>query len=215
MTKTIKQLIILGGTLLVLIGALIVVQLVLPNKPTVTEETKLPEVREELGEVLYLNVPLAYPNIKESQLEYIRVQNHQDGKPHCFGVVALSNGTFVLEYSKDGKTESLQPYLPSIVGEESNFDLTSLYAKETGSSFSQIYSLTYLCSALGTSVFTDRIDLPENNDANKDERDDMLRRYGFTTDKATVVTFLYTDSANEEKGHIVTIGSRALDGSGF
>ena len=216
MTKTAKQFAILGITLLLLIVALIVVQLVLPGKQqAAAEETKLPEVREELGETLYLNAPLAYSNIKESQLEYIRVQNFQDGKPHCFGVVALANGTFVLEYSKDGKVESLTPYLPSIVGEESNFDLTSLYAMETGSSFGQMYSLTYLCSALGTPIFSERIDLPENTEANKEQRDDMLRRYGFTSDKATVVTFLYTDSAKEEKGHIITIGSRALDGNGY
>ena len=216
MTKTVKQIAILGITLLLLVLALVVVQLVLPGKQQAAgQETKLPEIREELGEVLYLNAPLAYPSIKESQLEYIRVQNHQDGKAHCFGVVALANGTFVLEYSKDGTTETLTPYLPGIVGEESNFDLTSLYAMETGSSFGQIYSLTYLCSALGTAVFNERIDLPENTEANKEARDDMLRRYGFTSDKATVVTFLYTDSAKEEKGHIITIGSRALDGNGF
>ena len=216
MTKTTKHIAILGITLLLLIVALIVVQLILPNKQTVKEPTVLPEIREELGETLYLNAPLAYANIKESQLEYIRVQNHQDGKPHCFGVIALSNGTFVLEYSKDGTTETLTPYLPAIVGEESNFDLTSLYAMETGSSFGQIYSLTYLCSALGTPIFSERIDLPENNEANKEQRDNMLRRYGFTKDKVTVVSFTYADATTkEEKAHIIQIGSRALDGNGF
>ena len=216
MTKTAKHIAILGITLLLLILALVVVQLILPNKQTVKEPTVLPEIREELGETLYLNAPLAYANIKESQLQYIRVQNHQDGKDHCFGVIALSNGTFVLEYSKDGTTETLKPYLPAIVGEESNFDLTSLYAMETGSRFGQIYSLTYLCSALGTPIFSERIDLPANTEANKDERDDMLRRYGFTKDKVTVVSFTYTDATTkEEEAHIIQIGSRALDGNGF
>ena len=144
LNKNLLQLVILGATLLVLIGALVTVQL-LPPKQTEKEQVKLPEIREELGEALYLNVPLAYPIIQENQLDYIVVEHKdKEGNPRAFAVSALGNGSYVLEYSKDGTTETLTPYLPSIIGAEGNFDLASLYARETGTGLGQVYLLTYL-----------------------------------------------------------------------
>ena len=215
LNKNLLQLVILGATLLVLIGALVTVQL-LPPKETEKEQVKLPEIREELGEALYLNVPLAYPIIQENQLDYIVVENKdKEGNPRAFAVSALGNGSYVLEYSKDGTTETLTPYLPSIIGAEGNFDLASLYARETGTGLGQVYLLTYLCSAVGTPTFTERIDLPENTPENKAERDAILIRYGFDSATRSSIRFTYYDADKELQGHTVILGARSLSGAGF
>ncbi len=212
LNKNLLHLIILGTTLITLIAVLITVRL-LPSKTAPKKEVKLPEIREELGEALYLNVPLAYQNIAAKDMEYILVHNRdKDGKLRMFGVAAMEDGSFVLEYSKDGTVDTLTPYLPGIIGAEGNFDLSSLYAKATGSGFSQVYLLTYLCSALGTTTFNERIDLPEG----EEERNEMLVRYGLDTAHSSAVYFEYTDTADKEKkSHTILLGSRSLAGGGF
>ncbi len=212
LNKNLIHLIILGATLLTLIAVLITVEL-LPSKTKPKAEVKLPEIREELGETLYLNVPLVYENVPEKNMEYILVRNRdKEGKLRMFGVAALEDGSFVLEYSTDGTVETLTPYLPDIIGAEGNFDLSSLYAKATGSSFSQVYLLTYLCSALGTPTFNERIDLPEN----ETEKNEMLARYGLDPEHCSAVYFEYTDPTDKKvKEHNILLGSRSLSGGGF
>ena len=213
LNKNFIQIASLGIMLLALIILLVVVKL-LPSKSTGGQtQIKLPEIREELGEALYLNVPMAYANVQEKYMEYILIRNRDsDGKLRLFGMAALDDGSFVMEYSTDGTIEKLTPYLPSIIGAEGNFDLTSLYAKETGSSFSQIYTLTYLCSALGNPTFNERIDLPEN----EEEKNGVLARYGLDAEHCSAVYFEYVDPSTKElKHHDILIGSRSLSGGGF
>lgn len=212
LNKNFIQLITLGVTLFTLIVVLIVVR-ILPSKQAAEQVVELPEVREELGEVLYLNVPMAYANVSEKSMDYILVRNRdRDGNLRLFGVAALEDGSFVLEYSTDGTIETLTPYLPSIIGAEGNFDLTSLYAKETGSSFSQIYTLTYLCSALGNPTFNERIDLPEG----EEERSEVLKRYGLDAEHCSAVYFEYVDPTDKKlKSHDILLGARSLAGGGF
>ena len=203
----------LGIMLLTLIILLVVVKLLPPKQSGSQAQTVLPDIREDLGEALYLNVPMAYANVQDKYMEYILIRNRDsDGKLRLFGMTSLDDGSFVMEYSTDGTIEKLTPYLPGIIGAEGNFDLTSLYAKETGSSFSQIYTLTYLCAALGNPTFTERIDLPEN----EDEKNEVLTRYGLDAEHCSAVYFEYTDPSDKQlKHHDLLIGSRSLSGGGF
>ena len=213
LNKNFIQIATLGIMLLALIILLVVVKLLPPKSTTGQQSSSLPEIREELGEALYLNVPMAYANVPEKYMEYILIRNRDsDGNLRLFGMATLDDGSFVMEYSTDGTIEKLTPYLPSIIGAEGNFDLASLYAKETGSSFSQIYTLTYLCSALGNPTFNERIDLPEN----EQEKNEVLARYGLDAEHCSAVYFEYTDPTTKElKHHDVLLGSRSLSGGGF
>ncbi|MBQ2793780.1 MAG: hypothetical protein IJF05_03680 [Clostridia bacterium] len=216
LNKNMLQLTVLGTALLVLIAVLITVRL-LPPRSTPAEEVELPEIDEALGESLYLNVPLVYENIASSNMEYILVHNRDEkGNLRMYGVASLEDGSFVLEYSKDGTVDTLTPYLPSIIGEEGDFDLSSLYAKATGTSYTQVYLLTYLCSALGTPTFNEKILLPEDTPENADARNELLLRYGLDSAHSSAVYFEYTDPSDKQlKSHTILLGSRSLAGGGF
>ena len=213
LSKNLLHLIILGVMLILLIGALFIVRAVSKNKAqggggTVT----LPDIREELGESSYINVPLAYPRIEESQMNYLLVYNRDDkGNLRTFDLTALSDGSFILSYSLDGSTKNMIPYIPSIVSAEGNFDYTSLYAVENNDSYGRIYLLTYLCTAVGTPYFSERIDLPTD----PTERENMLKRFGLDEEHAAGIAFTYKNTDGTLGSHNVTVGARALSGNGF
>ena len=224
LNKNAVSLIVLGSMLLLLVGVLVVLQLLPAVEQSKNPTTKPVEIIEELGESTYAGAPLAYVRVEQKQMQRIVVRNRDDkGELRMFDVVALSDGSFVLGYSLDGTRETLTPYLPGIIGEEPDFDLSSLYAIEQNDSYGKIYLLTYLCTALGTPHFAERIALPVipedvNDPTYSDkvaEREAMLERFGLDLKHASGVEFDYKDTDGEIKGHELLIGARALSGSGF
>lgn len=171
------------------------------------------------GEDTYLGLTVAYPVIKESEILSILVKNST-------GIYDLTrwpdeNGSFWLGYGTGDEIENMVQYIPPIVSEDSGFDYESLYAIETNDGYGRIYLLTYMCTALGSPYFTERIELPSaDTEEGKTERDNMLRDYGLTLSEATTVSFAYAtkDSEGEvatEGEHTLVIGDRAISGSGF
>ena len=177
------------------------------------------DIRE--GESSYLNSPIAYPRVSEAEILFIEI----DSKGERYGVSRYpdDDGSFLFHYYEDGKKEAI-PYVPPIVNAEGKFDYESLYAIETGDGFGKIYYLTYLCSALGTPFFSERIDLPSaDTPEGKEKRELLLKNYGLTESESTTIGFEYCkrDSETNEKiedsedWHVIIVGGKALSDSGF
>ena len=171
--------------------------------------TEPPEILE--GEAIYLNTAIAYPQISESQIQYILVRNENGSfdltRPDAYGA-------FWLSYDIGYGVNNMMLYAPPIIEAEGDFDYQSLYATVSDGGYGSIYMLTYLCTAIGTPYFTERIPLPENSA----ERTALLAEYGFD-DTANTVSFTYTEEDENgntvEKSHSVTIGGHAVSGSGY
>ena len=178
-----------------------------------------PETME--GESTYLNRLVAYPMIEEGQITYIEIKN----KTGNFGLSRYPDdrGSFLFHYYVDGK-EGAIPYTPPIVNAEGDFDYESLYAVETGDGYGMIYYLTYLCSAIGTPYFTERIPLPKaDTEEGKARREALLREYGLTQSESSMVSFVYGERdpktgyiiEETEDAHLIVIGDKALSGNGY
>lgn len=195
-------------------------------------EVELPDIREELGEDIYVGMPIAYPRLEEAEIVTLLVEN----KKSTFDLTRWpdENGEFWLGYKVgDGDTKMIQ-YIPPIVGAEGEFDYESLYAVEQNDGYGRIYMLSYLCSAVGTVYFQQRIDLPVIADSDSAEvkaektarRAELLEEYGLTEGEATRVSFAYAE--RDKDGNIITeagesghpthhiqIGDTALNGQGY
>ena len=174
-------------------------------------------IREDLGESLYLNRPIAYPRVQESEMILIEIT--KDGEGYGVSRYPDDNGNFVF-HTFDGDKEERYPFLPPIAGIEGDFNYESLYAVEQNDGFGTIPHLTYLCSALGAPYFTERISLPEEG---TDEYNALLREYGLTSSESTQIVFAYgkRDPATNEiiedtrDSYVITIGGKAVSGAGY
>ena len=173
------------------------------------------------GESIYLNQPVAYPTIEESEILFLEVEN-SDGR---FGVSRYPDeqGSFIFHYYVDGKEQAI-PYTPPITGAEGEFSYESLYAVETGDGYGMIYYLTYLCAALGAPYFTERIDLPsDETEEGARKRELLLKEYGISKTEGTVVSFEYGERdkttgkiiEGSEDAHIIVIGKQPVSGTGY
>ena len=188
------------------------------------------DVRYDLGESLSTtNIPLAYAAIPEKNIlniDITRVEN--DKLEEHFGIIREPdengnlNGGFRFHYSNDGG-DDFNVYYPPIAGEDPDFTYESLYAVENRDGFGQIYYLTYLCSALGNPMFTERIALPTGDDEQSlKKRWALLADCGLTQGNHTSVGVTYCDRdpqtneiVGEDKSVLVTIGGKALSGVGY
>ncbi len=217
MSRAKKGIIALSLALVLLTAVTVTVSLLTPlfKKPT---PTVLPEIREELGEWLYNGTyTLAYERILESQIQSVLVTNEH-------GTFDLTrwpdeNGSFWLGYTNGEGVENMIQYIPPIVSTDSSFDYESLYAIETGDGFGRMYMLSYLCSAIGTPYFTERIDLPTGKDEESvARRAQLLKQYGLDGEKTNRISFAYNykeGTETKEGMHHVTIGAQALSGVGY
>ena len=173
------------------------------------------------GESTYLNQRVVYPSIEESEILFLEINNQENR----FGVSRYpdENGDFLFHYYVDGEEKAI-PYTPPIVGAESGFDYTSLYAVETGDGYGQIYYLTYLCAALSAPFFTERIELPsDDTPEGKEKRDALLKDYGLTKSESTMISFEYCEKDPATKKiiegsndvHVILLGGKALSGVGY
>ena len=172
------------------------------------------------GESVYLNQLVAYPTVDENNITFIEIEN-EHGR---FGVSRYPNdlGAFLFHYY-EGDDETTIPYMPPILGSEADYNYENLYAIEKNDSYGMIPYLTYLCSALSTPYFAERIELPANDtEENIAKRTALLREYGLTQDSPTVYfTYGKRDASNghiiegSEQAHYIILGEKALSGNGY
>ncbi len=207
---------------LLLLIACITVSIIVSNlgsDSTVSNETT--DIMTELGESMYLNQCVAYEPIEEAEITAILVDN-SNGR---FSLTRAPDelGSFILSYFKDGEEQETVVYQPDIYTNDPAFDYESLYAIETNDSYGRIYLLTYLCSAIGTPYFKERIELPSD----QEQRDAYMRAYGLTQNEVSTVSFNYSrrdangNTVRDENGNLVEetcsiiIGNQAVSGQGY
>lgn len=176
------------------------------------------------------NSPMAYPAIAEKEILFVDITNHKTEER--FGIFRepdendQPNGSFMFHYYDDfdDPEAEAEGYLPPIVSADTGFVYEDLYAVEGNDGFGRIYYLTYLCSALGNPLFSERIELPMADDlASENKRNDLLRDCGLTKSEVTEVLVQYCKrdpSTNEiikdsENTHLIRIGGKALSGVGY
>ena len=217
LSKTQKLTIILSSVLAFLIISSVVLSIVYANLNGEDPDNVVTDIRTELGETLYAGSPVAYERLTEAEILSIVVTNEK-GK-FDFTRWPDENGVFWLGYDDGSGENKTISYIPPIVDAEGDFNYESLYAVEQNDGYGAMYMLSYLCSAVGTVYFNQRIDLPADATA----RAELLAEYGLAGEdaKPTTVSFLYQkrDSANKPVGesaiHHIQIGAPALNGDGF
>ena len=217
LSKTSLGLIVLASLLALLIVAYVVISIVIGAMKAEEEKEKL-DIREDIGESSYVGQPVAYNRITESQIVYMKVENENG----TFDLMRYPNdkGEFWFGYTDPNGNETMLEYIPPIVSIENGFDYEELYAIENNDGYGRVYMLTYLCSAVGTLYFNNRIDLPTGTDAESlAKREELLDEYGFGEGESERVSFTYVirdDKGNvlEEKTHHIQIGDKALSGTG-
>ena len=216
LSPTALALVILSAVLVVLIIAAIIISSVV--NALNTTERELPDIREDIGEALYVGQPIAYDRLREVEILSLYVENE-------YGAFDMArwpnnNGEFWFGYRDNDGSEHMLQYLPPILDAEADFDYEQLYASEEADGYGTMYMLSYLCNAIGTPYFTTRIDLPTGEDEeSKARRAELLKEYGFDSENVNRVSFAWgkRDSKNniiEEGYHHVIIGGKALSGLG-
>ncbi len=75
---------------------------------------------------------------------------------------------------------------------------------EQNDGYGTIYMLTYLCNAIGTTYFHERIPIPED----QTKRDNMMKLYGLDKDNAKQIVFDY--ERTDDKGNVTETGEHTL-----
>ncbi len=180
------------------------------------EKDKIPLIE---GEDYHLSTPVAYPYFSSSAVTYMTVKNEEG----AFELVRDPVTGLLTIWYEDEDGESVI-YAPPILDSEGTDTYDSLYAlSDSSSSAVGGPNITYLCVALGSLYFSDRIELPED----ETERARVLRGYGFDSDNVSAVGVTYTaeDKTAQpdengkyptvEKGHAVIIGGQPISGVGY
>ena len=205
------------------------------QQPGQTSNSVITDIRD--GEAISsTNMPLAYPAISEKEIIFVDIENRKTEER--YGIFRepdennQPNGSFLFQYYRDDIND-FQTYMPPIAGEDPDFQYENLYAVETGDGFGRIYYITYLCSALGNPMFTERIEIPTGTDAASEaKRNAIYADCGFITiDKDTnepknvsteiLLRYCKRDSKTNaiiegtENNILVTVGGKALSGAGY
>lgn len=211
------MLILLGVTVVCIVTAIILVNLIPEDEEVTENKTPLPEIIE--GEALQNNYALAYPSIAEKYIKSIQVTNkasykndvNEDEAPYTTYTLLrhdIAGGNFVLRYQDKNGKENI--YLPDIFSADPSFEYDSLYAVETGDGYGQIHKLTYLLIALELPYFTDRIPL----EADGAKKASQLRGFGLDEPQATI-KFIHTDKDGNEYQKAIIIGDKNVTGVGY
>ncbi len=209
---------VLAGILALLIAGAIITDALIgsdANGQGGTNDTPAPEIIEGLEDV-YNKSAVAYTHVPEASIELIRVKGDSE--------YLLWRG--VREETKEGEEPAdrpfmfyyfdangdMQMYYPDICDSDPTFDYEDLYALESNDTFGKIPKLTYLCTAIGTTYFSERIELPEN----ETDREKMLSLYGLSEEDSPVrVDFTYINKGGAEQTRTLRIGDRNITGAGY
>ena len=205
--------IILSAVLVLVIAATVVVTVVAKNsgEPShTTNVSKPPEILED--EATQNGLALAYPMINnKQQIAHIEVEN-STGK---FGFIKYANDNyFTLYYFEEGSDEP-KAYVPGICDSEDGFNYSSLFAIETGDGYSQYTLVDYLCMALQSPYFYDRVKLAEGETEAETLalREKQYKEYGLDGTVQRVIVN-YTDAFGNDTSHIIKIGRKSATGTG-
>ena len=201
--------------LCVLLAALLVTYFIISRINPKTPEAEKPNVITEIGEVAYGSSMLTYERVEEHEIQSIRVAYRNDNNELRTYDLFRINGDFVLSYNNGGETEFVD-YLPPIVDAEGGFDFESLYAMEQNDGYGMIYMLTYLCNAVGTTYFHERIPIPED----EDQKNNLMKLYGLDQENSKYIYFDYekTDNTGKVTGtgsHLLLIGNQGATKHGY
>ena len=162
------------------------------------------------GESSYLNHPIAYPHIEESQITSISIQ----GPNNDFTLTRSEDYSDSFVFYIDGQDE-VKTYAPPITDAEYTFDYESLYATVTDDGYGSISRVSYLCAALGAPYFDYRIHLPATDtEEGATKKAQLLEEYGLTKSECTKITFEYTESDGNNGIYAIIIGKQFSDGTG-
>ena len=199
---------ILAAVLVVLTVAAILLSTLLNSGSNGEGESTPPEVDTELGEAIYGNKAVAFKRVPEVAIEYIDIlstENHFGFTRYSIKEDGSDEG-FKLFYYEDGSSTPMT-YLPEISVIDPYFEYESLFAKEQNDSFGSIYKLTYLCTAIGTTYFEEKIYAPTAADKSP---------YGLAdSDSPLTITFVYNNDDGTTSKHVIKIGEPLISGSGY
>lgn len=174
---------------------------------TVTKDP--PEIID--GEEIKNGMALAYPEIEnKTKITSIMIRGSEDEGSHEFGFIYddekyLSHIMYYVD--SDGKQ---QIYLPEICYEDSSINYSSLFATESMNGIS-VTLVDYLCYALQTPYFDERIPFEEDADKQKD----LLSEFGFSEGEYTTIAFSYVGEDKKSVTRVIKLGERNITGAGF
>ena len=177
------------------------------------EADPLPEIVEGVEDI-YAGYAIAYPYIDEEAIRTVNVKYYDtEGNPRYYSAVRQMDSEepffsdFLFAYGDS--PENLSAYMPAITS-SAGFDYTSLYKKDSANGL-DIYKLTYLMIAVGVLYFDDKIEMPEDEAG----REEMIGRYGLTAEKRKTIIVDYVDKDKNKKSHVIHIGDKTIDGTGY
>ncbi|MBQ9070495.1 MAG: hypothetical protein IJY23_04020 [Clostridia bacterium] len=210
---------ILAAALAVLILAAVLINTLILAKDGGNDETGTPdpEILTELGESIYAKNAIAYTRVERSQMSYINIittsvdENDAEYKYGYtfFKDTETTDSTFILEYTDKDGGEYL--YYPPISSADPTFELNDIYAIDQNDSY-KAPKLTYLCNAIGTLYFNERIKLSDDAAVKESE----LKEFGLSESEHPLeIRFIYTDKDGQEKKHTILIGDKLISGAGY
>ena len=164
-----------------------------------------PEIIESIGESYSGTTKLAYPAFSNGEVEGLLVDSHKG----AFDMYRSEDKQYFY-FRYEDENGDMQLYMPDIVGAESEFDYTDLYATESDTGLN-IYKLTYLLASVTSLSFDQRIALSSD----EVERQKQLNLYGLGTDEKESIIVLSTDSEGKNTEHLIEIGDTLLAGVGY
>lgn len=195
---------ILAGVLVIATVSAILAQLFLGAEEKKSAVSVPPEVIA--GEARQNGMPLAYPAInKKSDIKFINIVN-STGE---YGFILSDDNEHRLYYIDENGEQVL--YYPDICADDPNFSYSNLFAIETSDGFGQYSLVSYLCLALQSPYFSERIALSED----EAEREKQLKSFGFDSEKSNSVSFTAVTELGATVNKSVKIGEKTVTGTGY
>ncbi len=210
---------ILAAVLAVLIGAALIINAVIKSQNSGGgDTTSKPEVDESIGESIYANSPVAYPQAERVDMRWIEISGGNVG--NGYGFVWDSDYSTLALYRLD-ELKNVQAYYPSILYQNfSDTDYEDLYAIDSSGGYN-MPKLYYLCSGIGTVYFNNKFEISKDPLVRREE----LKVYGLSeSDSPIKIRFRYDADGVDEDGqdevedyvyHELTIGNQLISGAGY
>ena len=177
-----------------------------------TDDDTTPKDPPEIidGEAIQNGMALAYPEIEtKAKITFINIKNTSDENKGEFGFYYDKEEACHILYYLDSNG-NVVPYFPEIYFQDSNFNYSTLFATTSLNGLS-VTLVDFLCAALQTPYFEERIAFEENADA----QEKLLSEFGLVDGEYTAVSFTYLDADGKEVNRIIKIGSKSVTGTGY
>ena len=204
---------ILAGVLAALTALAIVLNaLILSDDGSDGQDTPIPpEILE--GEGIFANSAVAFPRVEEKDIDAIRIYGDREYifKRDQLTDTGRATGPFILFY-EEVESGEFKAFYPDITDADANFEYEDLYAVVADDGYGTVPKLTYLCSAIGTPYFEERIAISES----ADQKQIDLSIYGLSDeDKPLKVDLEYYNSEGKLEKHTIKIGDHLITEAGY